>query len=40
MTPRHLLAQKPPYPHPALIETPLQDSRGSAKERSTVVSTV
>jgi len=40
MTPRHLLAQKPPYPHPALIETPLQAPRGSAKEGSTVVSTV
>jgi len=26
--------------HPALIETPLQDPRGSVKEGSTVVSTV
>jgi hypothetical protein len=38
-------AQTPKRPnralrHPALIETPLQDSRGSAKEGSTVVSTV
>jgi hypothetical protein len=40
MTTRSLLDQEPPDPHPALIETPLQDSRDSAKEGSMVVSTV